>query len=401
MALKLRVVSDQYKQLGAQRSRMFGVTGGTIGRAADNDWVLPDTHHFISSRHATVSFRAGAWLLEDTSRNGVFLNDSDTPLSDSGPAKLSDGDRLKMGEYDLLVVINDHNDFSPDASGQMPIPAALRSPSGGRKRREEAASRKLGPQRSKVEAKAEPKAPHEIKLDAFLQPDLEVTDLLIPPKRKAKQSQTPTTSTSNSASVKLLNTGFEGVSEALIDFCHGLGVDPTLLPRRSQTALLTAAGQLLRETAQQLTRTLERKQERIESETQNAPESSSTSPLLNSPSFESTLRRLLEAPGMDGRSGVEALRISFDQIRNNDEAFDAAVARALDEMLVRLDPARLSARVDQSTPSSPFGGNKKAKYWDAFSELFAAIDQRDGRGWPTLFAREFAKALAAELRERS
>ena len=42
MAIKLRVISDQYRELGENRSRVFGVNGGTVGRAPDNDWVLPD-----------------------------------------------------------------------------------------------------------------------------------------------------------------------------------------------------------------------------------------------------------------------------------------------------------------------------------------------------------------------
>ena len=42
MAIKLRVISDHYRELGENRSRVFGVNGGTIGRAPDNDWVLPD-----------------------------------------------------------------------------------------------------------------------------------------------------------------------------------------------------------------------------------------------------------------------------------------------------------------------------------------------------------------------
>lgn len=126
MPLKLRVISDHYKHLGKAGSQLFGVHGGLIGRAADNDWVLPDPDRYISTHHAKVTFRAGAWILEDTSTNGVFVNDRDSPLSVTGPYKLKDGDRLRLGDYDIIVSIDDHNDFSPDASGQMPPPSQLR-----------------------------------------------------------------------------------------------------------------------------------------------------------------------------------------------------------------------------------------------------------------------------------
>jgi type VI secretion system protein len=130
MPLKLRVISDQYKELGKSSSQLFGVHGGRIGRAPDNDWVLPDPDRYVSSHHAKVSFRAGSWVLEDTSTNGVFVNDSDAPLSALGPRKLKDGDRLRFGDYDIVVSIDDHSDFSADASGQMLPPAGLRDRQG-------------------------------------------------------------------------------------------------------------------------------------------------------------------------------------------------------------------------------------------------------------------------------
>jgi type VI secretion system protein len=126
MPLKLRVISDQYKELGKASSQVFGVHGGLIGRAPDNDWVLPDPDRYVSSHHAKVSFRAGSWILEDTSTNGVFVNASDMPLLSSGPRKLKDGDRLRFGDYDIIVSIDDHSDFSADASGQMRPPSTLR-----------------------------------------------------------------------------------------------------------------------------------------------------------------------------------------------------------------------------------------------------------------------------------
>ncbi len=126
MPLKLRVISDQYKELGKTSSQLFGVHGGQIGRAPDNDWVLPDPDRYVSSHHARVSFRAGSWILEDISTNGVFVNGNDAPLSVSGPRKLKDGDRLRFGDYDIVVSIDDHSDFSADVGGQVPPPAPVR-----------------------------------------------------------------------------------------------------------------------------------------------------------------------------------------------------------------------------------------------------------------------------------
>jgi type VI secretion system FHA domain protein len=126
MALKLRVISDHYKQLGKNSSRLFGVTGGRIGRSPDNDWVLPDRERYVSSHHCRILFRSGQWVLEDTSTNGVFINGSDTPASVEGLHTLQDGDRLRLGDYEVLVSIDERNDFPPDASGQIPIPSRVR-----------------------------------------------------------------------------------------------------------------------------------------------------------------------------------------------------------------------------------------------------------------------------------
>ena len=58
MAIKLRVISDHYQELGEHRSRVFGVNGGTIGRAPDNDWILPDPSASCQGTTATSSIAA-------------------------------------------------------------------------------------------------------------------------------------------------------------------------------------------------------------------------------------------------------------------------------------------------------------------------------------------------------
>jgi type VI secretion system protein len=103
MALRLRVVSIHAQLLGEDGTRVFGVHGGSIGRSGDNDWVLPDPDRYVSGHHARVDYRNGQYVFTDTSSNGTYLNDSDAPLSNSGPHVLKDGDRLRLGDYELTV----------------------------------------------------------------------------------------------------------------------------------------------------------------------------------------------------------------------------------------------------------------------------------------------------------
>src|ERR1035441_10435827 len=80
MALKLTILSEQRTPLGARSSIVFGVGGGSIGRAHDNDWVLPDPERYLSAHHARVKFHNGAFYLLDTSTNGVFINERSEAL---------------------------------------------------------------------------------------------------------------------------------------------------------------------------------------------------------------------------------------------------------------------------------------------------------------------------------
>jgi predicted component of type VI protein secretion system len=103
MLLALSIVSEQGASLGPASYKVFDERGGSIGRVAGNDWVLPDAQNFVSSRHARVSANAGVFYLEDPSSNGTFINAPDQPASRAEPQKLSDGDRLFIGDYEIIV----------------------------------------------------------------------------------------------------------------------------------------------------------------------------------------------------------------------------------------------------------------------------------------------------------
>src|ERR1700730_18586653 len=116
MALRLRVVSEHSTRLGGLETKVFGVHGGTIGRATDNEWILPDPERYLSGKHMRIDFRAGAYILVDTSSNGTYVNGAQVPLGKYHDYALKDGDYVRLGEYELLVSIDKSNDFPPDES---------------------------------------------------------------------------------------------------------------------------------------------------------------------------------------------------------------------------------------------------------------------------------------------
>src|SRR5450432_604538 len=133
MALRLRIVSEHSTRLGTKATKVFGVHGGTIGRATDNEWILPDPERYLSGKHARVDFRAGSYVLVDTSSNGTYVNGAQVPLGKYHDYSLRDGDYIRLGEYELLVSIDKTNDFPPDESaiiaydGESPSSAVRKS----------------------------------------------------------------------------------------------------------------------------------------------------------------------------------------------------------------------------------------------------------------------------------
>ncbi|WP_288048307.1 type VI secretion system-associated FHA domain protein TagH [Acidiphilium sp.] len=72
-----------------------------IGRGPDNDWVLTDPDRVLSKRHCVIAWRAGAWQIADTSTNGTFVNQDIEPLGAGRVHALSDGDRIRLGSYEI------------------------------------------------------------------------------------------------------------------------------------------------------------------------------------------------------------------------------------------------------------------------------------------------------------
>lgn len=456
MALKLRVISDHYKALGKRSSRLFGVTGGRIGRAQDNDWVLPDADRYVSSHHCKILFRAGNWVLEDTSTNGVFINGSDTPASVEGPYSLQDGDRLRLGDYEVLVSIDERNDFSPDESGQVPIPKRVRNASKAsivedlgeelditdllsessiqpappiltEPARPASASEPFDLGKA-LGLDAEPPTPTTVRkparsgfaslLDGPIEPS---TPRNVPPARKPADDwqmqtrpydrKTLTALTSPAALARAekseperpkratdngLGLGSDA-SSGVEAFCRGAGIDPSNLPLDAQHALLTMAGQMLREVVLGMMEALKGRAD-LKSRlrlTQTTIQPSENNPLKFSASVDEALMKLLDPHGSRYLGAVESIRSSFADLRTHQAALMAAIQAAVDELMTRIEPSELQDRFDRGLKRGAIlGAANRMKYWDLYIEFYQALNQRNEQGLPVLFAEELARTYA-------
>ena len=106
MYLALQITGQKGAALGANGSKIFDQHGGSVGRAPDNHWVLPDPERFISGHHLIIRFMNNAFYLEDVSTNGVFLNGAAEAVRDRGDAvMLNNGDQILVGGYEIVASI--------------------------------------------------------------------------------------------------------------------------------------------------------------------------------------------------------------------------------------------------------------------------------------------------------
>ena len=84
-------------------TRRFDRLGGAIGRAPGNDLVLDDPGKSISRLHARIEYRDEAFWLVDVGSNPSLVNDR--PVGAGRSVQLEDGDRVTIGDYQLLASV--------------------------------------------------------------------------------------------------------------------------------------------------------------------------------------------------------------------------------------------------------------------------------------------------------
>ncbi len=413
MALRLRVVSEHSTRLGTLATKVFGVHGGTMGRATDNEWILPDPERYLSGKHARIDFRAGAYVLVDTSSNGTYVNGAQVPLGKYHDYVLKDGDYIRLGEYELLVSIDKTNDFPPEESaivaydGQSPSSAIKKStandlgadldlsqllePSGlsiadSGSRPRDLYGQSLPPMDQPADAADAAGTPWHM-MTRPLKVDT--------PKPPAVVESAPSPNLSRSQSLALYEGDFD---IGLAAFCRGAGVDPRSISTDARGAALQLAGQLLREAVLGLMDLNQGRNEfRNKFRIPAPPADTAESPLNLSKGVDEALVRLLTT--LSTRAGsVEAIRNNFRELKAQNAASLAATRAAFEEFLSRVDPKELEDRFERAGKRGVFGGQSKAKYWELYAELFPGLAQRPADGFPHVFIETFGNVFEARLR---
>jgi type VI secretion system FHA domain protein len=419
--LRLRIVSDQRRTLADRSSAIFSIEGGTIGRSADNDWVLPDPLRYVSAHHARVLFREGHFYLQDVSTNGVYVNEEMEPLAKRGSSgyRLANGDVLRMGDYHIVAALEQEAAREPTGASAVPTSIhALRTL--GR-----AAERDIGAKLNLEELLVpvidmDPVLPvgaygQSVDSDrvrsltrAAPEPPPDPHSAPAAPRPPEPQEQWFAGNMARLARMvgrEPKNGGgalaLEDIHSGLDAFCRGAGIDPERLPADAQTRLLHLAGRLFREALVGF-----RELERSRGDTRNRYRIESAPPAQDDPrpslanSMVEDLAVALfvqhEARQLDS---VQWLRETIAEARLHENAIAQALRSAFIEFLDRLDPAELEARFERAARRGKARSADKAQYWELFIAFYRNLIEMPADHLPPTFVEAFASAYREALKK--
>jgi type VI secretion system protein len=419
MTLRLRVVSDQRRSLADRSTAVFSVEGGSIGRSADNDWVLPDPMRYVSAHHARVQFREGHFYLQDVSTNGVYVNDDMEPLAKRGSSgyRLVNGDVLRIGEYHIVAALESQRAAAAEDPAAAAVPTSIHA-----LRTLGRADRDIGAVLNLDELLVpEPRRDPVLPVNAYgqavesapvraLASEIPLIEVEAPPpaaaadpeaeahnERMARLAEAVAREPKNGNGAMALADVYSGLDA----FCRGAGLDAERLPADAQTRLLHLAGRLFREALVGLkdlerTRANTRNRYRIE---QPVREQDDPRPSLADSMVEDLLIGLLVQHESRRLDSVQWLREVVDEAKQHENATAQATRAAFVEFLDRLDPAELEARFERAARRGKARAADKAQYWELFVSFYRNLIEMPADHLPHTFVEAFSSAYREAMKK--
>lgn len=382
MALRLEIISPQRQKLGSRGSIVLGVAGGSIGRALDNDWPLPDPNRFLSGHHARVHFRAGHYIVEDLSSNGVFVNDAAKPLGKRGIHRLVAGDILRLGEYRVLVRIDEDDPAAAPAPGASTMAnltvhnvVPLRPPAGAQRKAEDDLGHSLD-----IEALI-PDGPQAVPRSstASLRGINDTGGVAPSPDRVSRLRAAAKARLEGSLPSLGALTGIQA-------FCRGAGIDAGRIAFTNDAQALHLAGRLMREALLGLREILN-----AQAQFQNRYDAHPERPEGSSPTdmgIDQYLLELLSGHEQRRLDAVMRLREQFGDAARHNAAIPPAMKAAVTQFVGHLDPSRMDGLPAETS-------------WSRFKDVYANLLRARGTEEdPHLFVEALAQAYLEARRTR-
>lgn len=452
MALCLTITS-YHKITPGQCPEMRLETGAiTLGRATDNDWVLPDPERLVSARHCVIQFKDGRYYLTDDSTNGVELVRAGIRLRRGNSEQLLDGEVIRIGEYEIQARIDANLPGALDGEPQAhsfealmanqvaapaaPAPAISGAPAAflqGASNHDTLpdlfdflGSSSVPPvsQPDHVPAQqhdfrpptplvapapaVEPAAPGMIPEDWNLFDSAPAsvqtpTPTPTPAPTAPPAPAVPAVSAQPAASAPVAAPAAAPApaasSDALLQaFLRGAGIEHLRIDAADAAAQMEAIGHSYRLMVEGLIDVLRArsslKGEFRMQQTTIAPVQNN--PLKFAPNADEALLLLLRHGNQAFMAPDQAVRESFDDVRAHQLAVMAGVQAAIKHLLECFQPARLEQRLAPAAGLAKlFGGSRQAHCWQQFTELYGQISREAEDDFQELFGREFSRAYEA------
>ena len=389
MPLQLQIVSEHNEIVGDDAVRLFR-EGGTIGRSLQNDWILPDPDRFISGRHATVDFKGGIYYLADISTNGVYVNDDCEPIGRGNPRRLFSGDKVRMGDFEMIVSIDEGEDLvMPEKLKPSVVPDHI----------EQLVSEdvlKTGMQLLDEE---------ELTGDDEFQSALfggSINSSLGEPSVVPKEPSNYVQPIAKAAAM-LSNSDAVSADDLFDSFLDGLGISRAELHQTvDQAEAMQNAGQVLREFVAGTTKLLASR-----ANLKNAFRLDQTTvlprhnnPLKLSANTNDSIKQLLIGEEGEYLGPQDAVREVCRDLLCHQDAFLDAMSSAFVDFSDRFDPDELTEGFDHTINSSRlFAFMNKSKYWDLYCDIYPIMTEKGGGRFPQMYAEEFVKAYERQIAE--
>jgi predicted component of type VI protein secretion system len=357
--LALSVISHQSRRLGASSYRVFDEHGGSIGRGDGNDWVLEDPDSLLSGRHAIVRANKGSFLIVDVSTNGTGLNSPDALVPHGVAVPLSEGDRLFLGDFEILVQVIQQ--IEPPVATAAALTKVI----------------------SAVPAMVGPSATSELTTDLLVPVPVPIAAQIVPTAVKPSSHALPSgENLAPSAGAAAVAVPERAQPESVPD----VDADLSALLHVVTQGVIDALG----------TRTTFKSQFRM-ALTHVRPEENN--PLKFTDSADQALHTLLVERNPGYLGAIASFSQAFDDLEHHQTSIAEGMKAGYLAVLKCFDPDRIEADCDDAgAPAGLFNRTARNRYWSHFRAFYARLKQDSDGGYLDLFGEAFVRAYDEHLR---